>query len=120
MASTISSPTEESLSGVASSIGQGIGGSIPGIPKLGAALGGLIGGLIGTNIAQNSFSNIIFKNGIILSQTEKILNLFKLMGNYRQHHYQHQSIGKYNNIVYTNGINNMILLNTKEYIREGK
>jgi hypothetical protein len=121
MASTITTPTEAALSGTAASIGQSIGGAIPGFSNLGGAIGGLIGGLVGTNIARNSFSNIIYKNSVILSQTEKILNLFKLMGKYKQHHYQHQSIGKYNNISCYNSENKKVTyLETKEYIQEGK
>jgi hypothetical protein len=125
MASTITSPTEEALSGAAANLGKSVGTTVgsffPGFDKLGGALGGLVGGLIGTNIAKNTLSSIVFKNSIILAQTEKILNLFKLMGNYRQHHYQHQSIGKYNNIsCYSTEGNKIRKLDTKEYIQEGK
>lgn len=121
MASTITSPTEVALSGTAASIGQSIGGSIPGLSNIGSALGGLIGGLVGTNIAKNTLSSIIYKNSVIMSQTEKILNLFKLTGNYRDYQYQHQSIGKYNNIkCFIDETHKVKLLDTKNYIQEGK
>jgi len=125
ISSTVTSPTEESLSGAATSMGQSVGTAVgsffPGFSGVGGAVGGLIGGLIGTNVAKNTFSSIMFKNGIILSQTEKILNLFKLMGNYRQHQYQHQSVGKYNNITCFSLEGFKIRkLDTKEYIQEGK
>lgn len=118
ISSTITSPTEEALSGISSELGLSIGGTIPGIPKIGNAIGSLIGGLIGTNIADNLFSESVFKNAMTTSQMEKILNLFKVSAQTRNYHYQYQAVGKYNQI---QPIQNKIK-NIKEidYIDEGK
>lgn len=124
ISSSITTPTEEALSGFASNLGQSIGGSIPGIGNMMGALGGFVGNIIGTNIAKNSFSSIAYRHSVFMSTVEKVIHLFQQLAPYQQHHYQHQSVGRYNRISTSNGgitiSRKNIPVLTKEYLEEGK
>ena len=91
-------------SGILGSIGGAVGSLIPGgsgiSSTVGSALGGLLGSMIGKSFYNNNsllqFVSAAYKSGIIQTQVESFLNLFKLLSNYEQHHYQFQAVGTYN------------------------
>ena len=133
ISSTVQDPTQEALIGLAvkggSTIGGAIGGAVAGAvtggaatgagASLGSAVGNLFGSLIGTKVSNNLFSSRLFKYGTYMSSFEKILNLLKDLIEPVQYHYQHQSVGKYNQIS-LNTPRKDFILDDKEYLEEGK
>lgn len=118
---TITTPSEEAIAAQASAIGSQVGSQVGGIGlgKSLGALGGLIGNLVGTNIGKNTFSSMAYRHSVYLSSIDKVLSLFKLISKHQQHHYQHQSVGKYNRITVVTP-NQDFKISDKEYLTEGK
>jgi hypothetical protein len=129
---TITTPTDEALAAQGQKTGNKIGSVVgavvgtaiaPGAGSIGAGLGGAIGGfvgnLVGTNIGKNTFSSIAYRHSVYLSSVENVIALFKLMSKPQQHHYQHQSVGKYNRIS-VNTPNQDFNISDKEYLTEGR
>jgi hypothetical protein len=102
-------------SGQASNMGQGIGGIVggaigtaiaPGIgTSIGSGLGGILGGLVGGAISKNNDLEDFWRANVILSQCEKILQLFTLLAKGKNYAWQYQAVGKYSNskVVPNNG-----------------
>lgn len=102
---------KDGATGQAQTIGQNIGSFAGGIAgsaiapgvgtSIGTAVGGLIGsvagGLIGGAISKNDDLEQFWRANTIISQVEKILQLFKLLANYENYHWQYQTVGKYTN-----------------------
>lgn len=89
----------ENATGTGQAIGSTIG-TIAGsaIPGVGTSVGGIVGGLIGSLAGgNNDATSSLQRNSIILFQTEKIIQIFKNLGDFQKLQYQYQAIGKYNN-----------------------
>lgn len=117
--------SEPGASGAAQSIGQTAGGAIgtfAGGP-VGAALGSTLGGIVGGIIDDNNDKPFekMYKNVMVLSQSEKLINLFKLSANYENYHWQYQAIGKYSNTkeVLNTG-NKQRLINNYSYLSSSR
>lgn len=118
-------------SGQAANMGQGIGSSVgsvigtaiaPGIgSSIGSGLGGVLGGLLGGAISKDNNLQDFWKANVILSQCEKILQLFTLLAKSRNYSWQYQAVGKYNNskIVPNNG-NKQREIITSGYLNSSK
>lgn len=96
-------------SGQASAMGQGIGGIVgsavgtaiaPGVgTSVGSGLGSILGGLVGGAISKNNNLEDFWRANVILSQCDKILQLFTLLAKSKNYAWQYQAVGKYNNSV---------------------
>lgn len=90
--------SNDNNSNIGTSIGSNLG-SIAGevaLPGVGGSIGGLVGGLVGSFLGTDTnVTGQLQKNGIILYQTEKIIQLFKNLADYQKLQYQYQAIGKY-------------------------
>lgn len=91
-------PSSDDSANIGTSIGSNLG-SIAGeiaLPGVGGSIGGLVGGLVGSFLGSDTdVTGQLQKNGIILYQTEKIIQLFKNLADYQKLQYQYQAIGKY-------------------------
>ena len=129
ISSTVTSPTDEALAGIVGGVaGQAAGAvgaaagvalGVPGLGQITGAIGGFVGSLIGSNVGKNSFSSQLFRNTSYMMAVEKMLGLFELMNEAQQYNYQHQSVGKYNQII-TNTPRRDFVLAESEYLTEGK
>lgn len=83
-------------------IGQAIGSSIGAIagttiiPGVGGSVGSMVGGFVGSLLGSNDdVTKELQRNAIILYQTEKLIQLFKNLTDYKKLQYQYQAVGKY-------------------------
>lgn len=98
---------KDGATGQAQTVGQTAGNIIGGIAgsaiapgvgtQIGAGLGSVLGGLIGGAISKNDDLEQFWRANTIISQIEKVLQLFKLLANYENYHWQYQTVGKYTN-----------------------
>jgi len=90
--------SDDNNSSIGTSIGSNLG-SIAGniaLPGVGGSVGGLVGGMVGSFLgADTDVTEALQKNGMVLYQTEKIIQLFKNLADYQKLQYQYQAIGKY-------------------------
>lgn len=121
LATNVGNAAGNALGTVASMFGP-VGKAVGGVLK---AAGGLIGGLVGKNIYENNpwfqFVETSFRNTIVYTEVDKLVNIFTSIINSKQYHYQYQAIGNYNS--FTSDIPETIKhrkLTTKEYIDNGK
>jgi len=114
-ASTIGQSAGSIVGGVAGSVIPGVGTAI------GAGVGGVLGGLIGGAISNNDNLDQFWRANTILSQVEKILQLFKLLANYENYHWQFQTVGKYTNYaVVPNEGNKIRKIETSAYLESDR
>ena len=93
----------------ASTMAQGIGGIVggalgtaiaPGVgTSIGSGLGSILGGFLGGSISENNNLEDFWRANVILSQCEKILQLFTLLAKGKNYHWQYQAVGKYSNSI---------------------
>ena len=85
--------------GIGNIVGGAIGSAIaPGVgTSIGSSLGGVLGGLVGGAISKNDNLQDFWRANVILSQCEKLLQLFTLLSTERNYAYQYQAVGKYSN-----------------------
>lgn len=103
-------------------VGGAVGSAIPGVgTAIGSGVGSVLGGLIGGAISDNNDLDQFWRANTILSQVEKILQLFKLLANYENYHWQFQTVGKYTNYsVVPNTGNKIRKLETSAYLNGDK
>ena len=90
--------------GSSSNLAQGIGSVAGGaigtalLPGIGTQIGSTVGGLVGSLMDSNKdVTEVLQKNALVLYQTEKFLQIFKNVADYKNHHYQYQAVGYYTN-----------------------
>lgn len=113
--------------GQAQTVGQSAGNVVGGIvgtaiapgvgTQIGAGLGSVLGGLIGGAISKNDDLEQFWRANTIISQIEKVLQLFKLLANYENYHWQYQTVGKYTNYkAVVNGGNKIRQITSNVYL----
>ncbi len=103
-------------------VGGAVGSAIPGVgTAIGSGVGSVLGGLIGGAISNNDNLDQFWRANTILSQVEKILQLFKLLANYENYHWQFQTVGKYTNYaVVPNEGNKIRKIETSAYLESDR
>ena len=89
--------TSDNSSQIGTSIGSTLG-AVAGsaIPGVGTSIGSMVGGLVGSLLGSNDdVTKELQRNAIILYQSEKIIQLFKNLTDYKKLQYQYQAVGKY-------------------------
>ena len=118
---------KDGATGQAQTVGQTAGNIIGGIAgsaiapgvgtQIGAGLGSVLGGLIGGAISKNDDLEQFWRANTIISQIEKVLQLFKLLANYENYHWQYQTVGKYTNYTpIVNGGNKIREITSNAYL----